>query len=143
MVLTEEERKARKKEYMKQYRQKNKEKIKQINDEWRENNKDKCKGYSNKYKQNNKDKIKEYNKQYYQTPQGKKCDMINHWKFRGVIGDFDKLYEKYINTTNCEVCNTTFTDKNVRCLDHDHDTGEFRNVLCNACNVNDNWKNKC
>tara|TARA_R110000822_G_scaffold47106_4_gene125103 strand:- start:1268 stop:1558 length:291 start_codon:yes stop_codon:yes gene_type:complete len=86
---------------------------------------------------------KEYDRLYKQTPNGKKVRCINQWKSRGLIyDDFDKLYSLYIATTECNVCHKIFTDKNVRCLDHCHDTGAYRNVLCNACNVFDNWAKK-
>ena len=97
------------------------------------------------YRLKNKDKIKEYDKQrkkeYQQSPQGKKTARINHWKQRGVMcDDWDALYQKYINTELCEECNCVLTvDKKTtlttRCLDHCHKTGEFRNVICNGCNI--------
>jgi hypothetical protein len=33
----------------------------------------------------------------------------------------------------CEACG----EKKVLCLDHDHETGEFRGWLCHRCNLND------
>ena len=35
---------------------------------------------------------------------------------------------------NCNLCKCNFTKKNWRCMDHSHDTGYFRQVLCNNCN---------
>ncbi len=94
------------------------------------------KEYMKEYYQKNKDKIKEYS----QTPARKKSMRIKNWKKRGVIHhNFDELYEKYINSENCELCGCTLTvDKRTtpttRCLDHNHETGQFRNVLCHSCN---------
>ena len=87
------------------------------------------------------EKRKEYNKQYYQSPAGKKIYRICDWKKRGVIHqNFDELYEKFINTEYCDLCSVKLTidrynTSTTRCLDHCHETGEFRNVLCNSCNV--------
>jgi len=112
MVLTEE-----RKIYMKEYRQKNKKRI--------------------------KEQSKEYQKEYRQTPNGIKVYTISNWKKIGLIHDnYDKLYEHYINTTECNVCNKTFKNTKDRHLDHDHNNGQFRYVLCNSCNTKDNWKNK-
>jgi len=63
---------------------------------------------------------------------------IRNWKKRGVISDdFNKLYEKYININNCEICNIEF-NKDIRnqhrCLDHDHRTGLYRQTICHKCN---------
>jgi len=124
------------KEHIKQkekdYRENNKEKIK----EYRENNKDKIKEKKKEYRENNKEKIKEYDK----TDAGIKSHRISKWKYIGVKSDdYNKLYEMYINTTNCEECNIELIEgrygNNKKCLDHDHTTGEFRNVLCQTCNV--------
>tara|TARA_R110002049_G_scaffold247064_1_gene421223 strand:- start:17 stop:463 length:447 start_codon:yes stop_codon:yes gene_type:complete len=129
--------KERIKEYQKEYRRKNKDRKKQFDKEYRENNKDKIKEYNEK----NKEKIIEYNKVYSQSPTRKKSIRISHWKVRGVIhDDFNELYEKYISTEFCELCNVELTvdktkTKTTRCLDHDHTTGEFRNVICHSCNV--------
>ena len=61
----------------------------------------------------------------------------------GVIhDDFDALYEHYINTNECDVCHKVFKSTKDRCLDHDHNNGQFRQILCNSCNTYDNWKNK-
>ena len=116
------DRKEYMKKYNKQYYQKNKEKRKE-------------------YLEKNKDKIKEQRKEYLETERGKKLRRICDWKKSGVIHqNFDELYEKYINTELCELCNVKLTvDKRntptTRCLAHCHGTGEFRNVLCHSCNT--------
>tara|TARA_R110000824_G_scaffold17565_4_gene71027 strand:+ start:17 stop:340 length:324 start_codon:yes stop_codon:yes gene_type:complete len=89
----------------------------------------------------NKEKIRKREKEYNESPAGKKSKRINNWKRRGVIDpDFDELYKYFLNTKNCDNCNCELTEdkKNTpttRCLDHCHETGEFRNVLCHSCNV--------
>ena len=106
------------KDYRKKYYEKNKEKILEE---------------KKKYYQKNKEKIKEYRK----TSTGVKANRIFQWKSKGLKindNDLDELYERYINSNECELCGTTYTDTNKRCLDHDHHTGLFRNVVCHKCN---------
>jgi hypothetical protein len=130
------DRKEKLRENYKKFYQANREQQKERKKIYYENNKDKCKATRKIYYENSKDKIKEYNK----TEQGKKINRISTWKSYGIINDdFDALYEYYINCNNCEECGIELIEgiygSNKRCLDHDHETGLFRNVLCNTCNL--------
>ena len=65
---------------------------------------------------------------------------IYNWKKSGLIyDDYDALYEAYIKTSDCQHCQTEFTKNNKRCLDHDHESGLFRKIVCNRCNVMDSY----
>jgi len=69
-----------------------------------------------------------------------KYNAIYDWKKRGLIcDDYNALYETYIKTTECQHCKTEFTEKNCRCMDHDHTTGLFRKIVCHRCNSNDTY----
>ena len=137
--------KEKEKEYQKKYYQENKEKNKDKMKIYRQENKDKIKEQQKIYRQENKDKIKEkmkiYRQEYNQTDKGIKSKRISNWKTSGVVcDDYDKLYEMFINTTNCENCDILLTTDKVRtnttkCLDHNHQTGLFRYILCNRCNI--------
>ena len=116
------------------------EKQKEYKKEYRELNKETIKEYQKKYHKTNKEQIAEHNKKYNQTEKGRKSKRIQTWKIKGVIcEDFNELYEYYINCWNCEDCNVELVEgrysANKRCLDHDHTTGLFRNVLCHTCNM--------
>ena len=131
---------ADKKAYDKQHYLNNKDKIKEQKKQYRLANKEKIAELNKEHYLNNKEHIAEQHKQYYKTENGKKSYRITTWKQRGVITEnFDELYDKYINTNNCEECNVELIHgnfgNNKKCLDHDHETGQFRNVLCCGCNL--------
>ncbi len=59
----------------------------------------------------------------------------SNWKEIGLIMDnFEEIYKRYIYCKNCELCDKVFTKTIDRHMDHNHETGEFRNIVCNRCN---------
>ena len=64
-----------------------------------------------------------------------KVRMKAKWKHRGLIMDnFEEIYQKYIYATHCELCNKEFKSTKERVMEHNHETGEFRNICCVSCN---------
>ena len=90
-----------------------------------------------------KEKRSENYKKWVKTPEGKKLRKIADWKHHGLIETedytYEELYESYLHHTNCEVCDVKLTigdrSATMKCMDHDHETGIFRNILCNVCNI--------
>ena len=143
-----------KKEYAKIYYLKNKEKIKEKNKQYRENNKESISQQKKEYNKSNKEKTKEYNKQYREknpeyikeynkTDKCIKSNRISQWKtkYKIIEDNWNLLYEIYINTNRCDICNVKLIDGSKcnrgKCLDHDHESGYFRGVLCYECNKRD------
>ena len=61
----------------------------------------------------------------------------SNWKKRGMKidpDDFEYIYNEYIHATNCDLCNKLFTKSSDRHLDHNHTTGDVRNIVCQSCN---------
>mgnify|MGYP003662431452 FL=1 len=76
---------------------------------------------------------------YNQKPDVKQRRKIIEWKRRGLIcDDYNAIYQKWFDSTNCEECNIEFFSlgySTTRCMDHSHTTGEFRNIICHSCNT--------
>ena len=74
----------------------------------------------------------------------KKYTKINTWKSSGLTGDYEAIYNRYINTNNCDLCNVFLEGKgiNKKCMEHNHTTGEFRNIVCHSCNMNKSDRKK-
>ena len=126
------------KEYQKNHRSQNKEQRKEYMKEWysRPETKEKRKIYN----ANNADRIRETARSYNQTDGRKKFNKINSWKMNGfkhTPEQFDAIYAKYKEATECELCSTPVVDggnKNRKCADHHHTSGCFRNIVCPMCN---------
>ena len=89
-------------------------------------------------------KRKQYNKEYNKTKKGKMCIKISKWKNNTENGyglicenkdDYELIYDRWLNSERCEECNKEYTKENIKCMDHCHLTGLFRNILCNSCNM--------
>ena len=167
MVLTEEERRERKRIYNKKYRQsengkeaqkkyRESEKNKEYQKKYRKSEKikeykksEKSKEYQKKYKESEKyknkkkkytksEKNKEAQKRYFQSEKGKKSSLKNGWKSQGLnMENFEEIYERYTMAIFCDICECVLegNGRNRKCMDHCHLTGEFRNIVCNYCNV--------
>ena len=43
--------------------------------------------------------------------------------------------KEMIDRENCDICETHIKQEKDRYIDHDHETGEVRGMLCNRCNT--------
>ena len=83
-------------------------------------------------------------KRWRQTDKGKFIRNRNHWIVGGIVEPLEgwkEFWEVYKKKTHCELCNIEFdlengkTSKKARCLDHHHNSGAIRNVICRYCNM--------
>ena len=74
----------------------------------------------------------------FELPKYHKCNTKAQWKYRGLIcsdEEFEAIYEIYITSTKCELCEKIYKSSRDRCMEHDHNTGKFRNIVCQRCNA--------
>lgn len=108
--------------------------------------KEQKKEYNKKYNQS--DKGKKLRKEYNKSEKGKKINTIKNWKRLGLVWtseeEKDEIYDRYLASEKCERKGCEYTEKNWKCMDHEHllgDFGQFRNILCNSCNSNEKSNN--
>ena len=113
------------------------------NKQWYIDNAEKVKQRGKQYYIDNAENTKQRGKQYRidNYAKYKKTNTISCWKKRGMIGDLSFIYDYAYNTAyECWCCKKAFKSTRDRHCDHNHDTGAFRQILCNACNHYDNWQ---
>jgi len=62
------------------------------------------------------------------------------WKYQGMIFDglFDEIYDIYIHSKKCDICECPFQSSKDRNLEHDHGNNEdfnIRGIVCSKCNL--------
>ena len=130
---------------MKEYRAKNREKLAQANREYTKNNKEKIAqarkdNYSpekrKEYYENKKEENLKVNKAY--RDKNHERERERAWKRHG-IKDID--YNTYLKLKERQNCSCAICKKHESELtqplhvDHDHETGEVRGLLCQSCNT--------
>ncbi len=81
-------------------------------------------------------------RKYYKTPNGKKSKTIANWKATlppyklQEDETWEEIYIHYEEALECNSCQIPFNDVKgkKKCLDHNHDTGFIRAILCSRCN---------
>ena len=110
-------------EYMREWSRKNREKVNKHKREHYRENKSQL-----QYYYDNKEEILKKKKTYSET--GRKW--IARYKAT------EEQWKRYRDATHCECCGVEFEagkGANSKCQDHNHDTGELRDVICGGCNL--------
>jgi len=66
---------------------------------------------------------------------------VYEWRRAGLKGDYEKINERYLTAEKCECCDIKLTETigkkgahRRKVMDHDHQSGAFRNIVCVVCN---------
>jgi len=106
---------------------------------WRKNNPEKVKKYREKYygKKENVDKVNKKHREYYMKSKEKHRKRVHKYNLKKKYGitveDFNQMLKKQNN--KCAICNEEFNKDYKPCVDHNHETGEVRGLLCRKCNL--------
>jgi hypothetical protein len=110
---------------MKPYR--TKEKVKKRLDIWREKNPEK---YQEQYKN---DIAKQKCKEYYHNNKDSVKNSYLKTNYGITLEDYNFLLEK--QNEKCKICNNECPTGKSLAVDHNHETGKVRGLLCKNCNI--------
>lgn len=90
--------------------------------------------YNKEYRQVHRIKLIKQQKEYRQTEEGKiACCRRDLKKSFGItLEDFDKMAENQNGV--CAICGNININGHRLCVDHNHETGKIRALLCDHCN---------
>jgi len=97
------------------------------------------KEYNRNYRQKNRSRLLEDKKQWYQknknNPGYKERNYASGIRFKYSISveEVNRMLEKQSN--RCAICEREFTTRKTTHIDHCHLTGKVRGILCEGCNV--------
>ena len=119
-------------EYHRAYRLAHKEEISAYQRAYGKANKDKLSDYHKSYYQKNKDAMNSQSRAYYHANREEILVQQRTTKFGLASSEYDKLLTNQGGA--CAICGT---EPNGRALavDHNHDTGLVRGLLCHHCNT--------
>ena len=63
---------------------------------------------------------------------------LANWKRNGLIESDEQIefiYTDYIYGIHCDLCGEFYKSTKDRQMEHCHETGEFRNIVCQSCNL--------
>jgi hypothetical protein len=98
------------------------------------------KKYYKKYREKKKEEDPEYWSKRYDKEKARKYReenkailMEKHWLSKGIV---DMTYNKYLHELETQQRRCKICDKEMQLphVDHDHNTGKYRGLLCVACN---------
>jgi hypothetical protein len=86
------------------------------------------------WQQENSERLNAYRREYRSRPERKRADRDAHLRRKFGIGIDD--YERMLAEQNggCRICGTPPPENGSLHVDHDHDTGQIRGLLCVSCN---------
>ena len=120
------------------YYQKNKKRLKKVRHEYVNKNREKLSKNGKIYYQANKEKVREKQREYIKKNPNKTREM----HLKQIYGITSKDYNKILKIQNgvCAICLQPSSSKHQSgkiknlAIDHDHETGEIRGLLCDNCN---------
>jgi hypothetical protein len=109
---------------------------KEYNSAFYQANKEKIKARTNKWKSDNPERKRIANKNWHQRNLEK--NKLRAWaahlkrKFNISVSEWDEMYAE--QNGRCKICHQP-QDTQRLAVDHDHETGEVRGLLCRTCNT--------
>lgn len=80
-----------------------------------------------------KECVRARSKTYDASDAGQKRMRIGRWAQQGINITHEEYVEQYTRLEGkCQICNKHFK---TLCVDHNHDTGKVRGLLCRPCNI--------
>ena len=123
----------KRKEYQRNYREKNKEKAKRYRAAWRAVNLEKDREYNRKWRKNNLERARAKDRNRERDPDKTR---EKNWKWKGIALTVQE-YDAMLKAQNglCAICQKHQNEFRIHfAVDHDHKTGEVRKLLCFPCN---------
>lgn len=107
-----------------------------VND-WGKRNPEKRKAYCRKWVENNRERVAANARRHWHKHREAKADERKDWTLRYAYGISLDEYRAMLEAQGggCAICGVVPPeDKRPLCVDHDHDTGAVRGLLCDLCN---------
>lgn len=118
----------------KAYRERNRERLAAYHKAWKAKNRDKVRSYCSAYAKRHPDRVNAKVKARYRAGAGQRERFARSLRSMGITAeDWARAYEAQHG--KCAGCLAVLRWDRTTHMDHDHNTGRFRGLLCNDCNT--------